>query len=173
VPRSAQPHDLEPNSVARIQLALALAHEAAQLLLLWEPFACGLDLGWLHETLRSRAERQIVVVFLGTPPEPPLPGPVFHFGRGAALAASHAPVPPRQGSLWVAAHPVEALAQELVQNSFVVGAEILLGEPGLLCVGIAAEPASAVQSVCAATLAIAREKNIQIRGLRFEPEGPR
>jgi hypothetical protein len=77
---------------------------------------------------------------------------------------------PRGGSVWVAADPVERLARELVKLPGIVGAEILVGEPGLLCLGVAPEPA-VVEQVCAALLTVAREHDVRILGMRYESEG--
>jgi hypothetical protein len=148
-----------------------LAHEAAPVLLLWDPFSTGVEAEWLCQIVSARGLRQIVLVFASTALEPRLSGSVIQFGSGGAATAPRGQPVPRQGSLWVGAEPVDVLARQLVQQPHVVGAEILIGQPGLLCVGIAREPASAVPDTCAALLSIARSHDVGILGIRYEPEG--
>lgn len=167
---SRAPGDLSPETAALVQLAMALAHREARLLLLWEPFATNVDRGWLHRTLCARGADAVVLVFTSTLPEPALSGSVVRFGTTSLSLAPRVESAPRRGSVWVAADPVERLARELVKLPGIVGAEILVGEPGLLCVGIAPEPAL-VEQVCASVLAIAREHDVRILGMRYESEG--
>lgn len=165
--RVARPRALPEAMAQRIQLALAMAHEAADVLLLWDPFGSGATPSGIVEMIRARGLCQVVLVFVPTLPEPPLPGVVLHFGASAPASASRARTVGCAGSLWIAAEPIDRLAQRLVAQPNVVGVEILHGQPGLLRVGIAGQAAT---EVGAAVLAIAHEQRIRIRGIRFEPE---
>jgi hypothetical protein len=65
---------------------------------------------------------------------------------------------------------VETLARELLGHPGIVGAEILLGQPGLLCLGIALQPESAVAEVCARVLSVACLNGVRVDGIRYEAE---
>lgn len=148
-----------------VDLALALAHERARVLLLWEPFEQPVDSRWLRSVLLERGERQVVLLGTASPPEPALSGSCFYF---SGVGASSRRDTPRADSLWISAQPIAPLAKELLSLSGVLHAEVLEGSPGLLRLGLEQGSEETAQRVCREALRLAVDGGIEVRGLRLE-----
>jgi ABC-type uncharacterized transport system YnjBCD ATPase subunit len=161
------PRQLRQAERARVDLAIAMAHEHARVLALWQPFDAGVDERELRGALEQRARSQIVLVGGERPLAPPLPGRIIHFG-GARAEARPASRRDDALSLWIGADDVESLAHELLRSGCALGAEVLHGRPGLLRVDVAPEPASVHHELCRAVLEIAASRGIRVLGISLE-----
>lgn len=147
-----------------VDLALALAHECARVLLLWEPFEPPVDSSWLKSVLLERGERQVVLVGTASPPHPALSGSCFYF---SGVGASTERDTPQANSLWISADPIAPLARELLSLPGVLHAEVLEGTPGLLRLGLEQTSEETAQRVCREALRIAVHGGIEVRGIRL------
>jgi hypothetical protein len=150
-----------------VQLALALHHRSPLLLLLWDPFASGLDPFMLRAALEKSAAERPVLVFLRAPLTPPLPGSSIPFGDNQ-VAATRAPSRPSRASLWIACNGVEGVAHYFLQQRGVCGAEVLAGEPGL--VRLRVDDPLYKDELCRNVLAFVSANALGLRGLRFEED---